>query len=466
MTKNTYHIRHHGETNRERLRQACRRCDGASPGRTSECGGNRLPRGAGHCSGHAAITHNLGVVAVAQGKTQSAIEYFDEAIAAEPHYASAHYNRAVAQQALGRSREAIQSCTRACAIEPGHYDAHRALGFLWLAEGERGRALDHFARTYELRRGEDRTDIAARSLTCATRDKLLHDSEQFRFLAGRRRDGQRLEILARTYAKVAENVPVEAAKLSGEQLDMLGEDYNTAINIRGAPELAGRAVSERPDHDTIMRRFQERQPGVVFFDDLLTPPSLLGLKQYLLESTIWHDFDHIGSFVASYLEDGLACPLLLQIADEIRRAFPELLQTRPLSQTWAFKGLSARAAIDAHADDAAISINFWLTPNEANLHPDCGGLAVCRVPPPATWQVRDYEADKKQIAEFLQRHADDTLIVPYHENRAVLFESRLFHRSDAPEFATGYESHRINVTMLFGRHEATESIFRRKPAPD
>ena len=43
-------------------------------------------------------------------------------------------------------------------------------------------------------------------------------------------------------------------------------------------------------------------------------------------------------------------------------------------------------------------------------------------------------------------------MVPYRENRAVLFESRLFHRSDAPEFATGYENHRINLTLLFGRH--------------
>jgi hypothetical protein len=40
--------------------------------------------------------------------------------------------------------------------------------------------------------------------------------------------------------------------------------------------------------------------------------------------------------------------------------------------------------------------------------------------------------------------------VPYRENRAVLFKSRLLHWSDAPEFAEGYENHRINVTLLFG----------------
>lgn len=402
--------------------------------------------------GHPAVMHNLGVVFAAQGKHSVAIDHFDQAIAAEPTYASAYYNRAAALQALGQSSEAIRDFARVCALEPGHYDAHRALGFLWLAQGDRGRALDHFARTYELRRGEDRTGIAAKSLDYATRSKLAHDSEQFRFLASRRRDGQRFEMLARIYDEVAKDFPQEATRLSDRQIDMLGDGYNTAINICGAPELPGRAVSDRPDREAIVQRFEEHETGAVAFDGLLTPPALTGLKRYLLESTIWHDSDHIGGFVASYLEDGLACPLLLQIADEIRGTFPELLARHPLSQAWAFKGLEPRAAIDAHADDAAISVNFWVTPDSANLHPGGGGLAVCRVPPPAAWEVRGYSADKDAIVAFLEQNASDTLIVPYRENRAVLFESRLFHRSDAPEFAPGYENHRINLTMLFGRH--------------
>lgn len=402
--------------------------------------------------GHPAIMHNLGVLAAAQGQHDAAIGHFDKIIAVEPRYASAHYNRAVALQSLGQSREAIQGFARVCAIDPEHYDAHRALGFLWLAQGDRGRSLDHFARTYELRRGEDRSGIAAKSLTSANRSKLLHDAEQFRFLTGRRRDGKRFEMLARNYEQVAKEVPEQATTLSGTQIEVLGEDYNTAINICGAPELPGHAVSERPGRDALMRSFNEHPTGAVWFDGLLTPPALAGLKRYLLESTIWNDFSHIGGFVASYLEDGLACPLLLQIADEIRGTFPELLEKHPLSQAWAFKGLEAEAAIDAHADDAAVSINFWVTPDEANLNPDRGGLAVCRVTPPADWEVKGYNDDKDAIAAFLEQHANDTLIVPYRENRAVLFESRLFHRSDAPEFATGYENHRINLTLLFGRH--------------
>jgi tetratricopeptide (TPR) repeat protein len=404
--------------------------------------------------GHAVTKHNLGVVIAAQGQQGSAIAHFDEVIAAEPRYASAHYNRAVALQALGQPQEAIRGFKQACALEPGHYDAHRALGFLWLAQGERGRALDHFARTYELRRGEDRTGLAAKSLTFATRGKLLHDCEQFRFLSRRQRDGQRFEMLARIYAELAKDFPEEATKLSDRQLDMLGDDYNTAINICSTPELSSRAVSDRPDHDAITRQFTERQAGVVMFDDLLTPAALVALKRYLLESTIWHDFSHIGRFVASYLEDGLACPLLLQIADELRSTFRELLGKHPLTQAWAFKGLEAAAAIDAHADSAAITVNFWVTPTEANLNPDRGGLAVCRVPPPLSWELRGYDTDRDRTVIFLKQHAADTLTIPYRENRVVLFQSHLLHRSDAPEFAIGYENHRVNLTLLFGNHRS------------
>jgi hypothetical protein len=192
----------------------------------------------------------------------------------------------------------------------------------------------------------------------------------------------------------------------------------------------------------------------VQFDDLLTPHAFDVFRRYLLESTIWHDFNHIDGFVATYLEDGLACPLLLQIVDEIRRAFPELLAEHALSQAWAFKAVSPSAAVDVHVDDGAVSLNFWMTPTEANRAPAGGGMRVCLSPPPADWTVEGYDSDKDRAARFMERNAAHTLTVPYRANRAVLFKSRLVHASDAPNFAPGYDNHRINVTLLFGRTPA------------
>src|SRR5438552_3202605 len=93
-----------------------------------------------------AVTHNLGVAIATQGRHREAIGCFEAALKAEPGFVSAHYNRAVALMALRDAQEAIKAFGRAAALEPQHYEAHRALGFLWLAQGERGRALDHLAR--------------------------------------------------------------------------------------------------------------------------------------------------------------------------------------------------------------------------------------------------------------------------------------------------------------------------------
>jgi tetratricopeptide (TPR) repeat protein len=394
------------------------------------------------------VTHNLGVTIAAQGRHRDAIGCFEEALTADPGFVSAHYNRGVALMALGETQEAIKALSRAATLEPQHYEAHRALGFLWLAQGERGRSLDHFARTYELRRGDDRTTIALKSLTATTRDKLEHDAEQFLYLSQRSRDRLRFELLARGYREIAKQLPNEVTALSDAQTEMLGEDYNTPIHLRPAPELSGPAVNERPDRAALTAQFAEQ--GAIAVDDLLTQPALHALHRFLLESTIWHDFSHIDGFVASYLEDGLACPLLLQVADELRRAFPEILGEHPLSQAWAFKGLRPQSAVDVHADAATVSVNFWITPTEANLAPERGGLVVCRAPPPDDWEIKDYDADQERIVTFLAQKAVDSLVVAYRQNRAVLFRSRLFHHSDRPEFASSYENHRINLTLLYG----------------
>jgi tetratricopeptide (TPR) repeat protein len=396
----------------------------------------------------AAVMHNLGVAIAAQGHHREALGCFEDALKADPGFVAAHFNCGVALLRLGETRAAIKAFGRAAQLEPEHYEAHRALGFLWLAQGERGRALDHLARTYELRRGDDRTGIGLKSLATATRQKLEHDAEQFLHLAQRARDRIRFESLARNYRALAEQISNEPTALSDGQLDGLGGDYNTPIHLREAPEIAGGSVNQRADGAALTARFEAQ--GAVAVDDLLTPQALDSLRRFLLESTIWHDFSHIEGFVASYLEDGLACPLVLQIADELRRALPKILGAHALSQAWAFKGLQAQAAVDVHADDAAVSVNFWVTPTQANLNPEHSGLVVCLAPPPEDWRIKDYKEDRERIVTFLERNAGNSLNVAYSQNRAVLFRSRLFHYSDRPEFAAGYKNHRINLTLLYG----------------
>src|SRR5262249_38570570 len=154
-----------------------------------------------------------------------------------------------------------------------------------------------------------------------------------------------------------------------------------------------------------------------------------------------------------------------EMVDEMSVGCHGVVEAHPLSQAWAFKGLQPSAAIDAHADDAAVSVNFWVTPTAANRNPDHGGMVVCCVPPPPGWEVTDYHADRERVVTFLGQNAGNSLAVPYRENRAVLFKSRLFHYSDAPNFAPGYENHRISVTLLFGHHGSGRPTQRRISRP-
>ena len=406
--------------------------------------------------GSAGILHNLGVLAAETDRPREAIDYFDRAIANELAYASAYFNKANALRTLGELGGALENFSRTVALEPDHYQAHLALGYLWHGEGRRDRALDHFARTFELRRGDDRSGIADYSLTNTTPAKLLHDSEQFRHIAKSHRDGPRFDLLARTYASVAEQLESgsgqnQIVQLSDQHLTELSDSYNTPYHVIDAPEQFAGAITPALDLAALSQRFQNTAPGIVWFDDFLTLKALGHLQRFLLESTIWYDFSHIGGCLAAYLEDGLASPLILQIADEVRAGFPAILRDQPLTQIWAFKGIEQGRGIDVHADDGAISLNFWLTPDTANADTGRGGLIIHRNEPTADWRISDYNTDVAAIRAFLGNEEAERIVVPYRENRAVLFNSRLFHESDAVVFQSGYTNHRINITMLFGR---------------
>lgn len=400
----------------------------------------------------AGALHNLGVLLAECDRAADAIALFDRAIHVEPSYVSARANKANALRALGDQVAALEAYGQTVALDPGHYDAHLALGFLWMAQGRRDRALDHFARTLELRRGEDRTGMASRSLSHTTRAKLRHDAAQLRYAAQGHWDSVRFEALARTLDGIANEIDETGiVALSDNQLATIGDSYNTPYHVIDAPEIFSGAVNPALDHAGIIRRYGETSPGMAWFDDFLSPRALAMLQRFLLKSTIWHDFSHIDGCLAAYLEDGLACPLILQIADEVREAFPTIFAGQHLTQIWAFKAIEERRGIDLHADDGVVSVNFWVTPDAANQDPAHGGLVIYGKQPPPDWKITDYESDIAAIRNFLDGDDHDRSVIPYGENRAIIFDSRLFHESDAIKFTPDYANHRINITMLFGR---------------
>ena len=235
------------------------------------------------------------------------------------------------------------------------------------------------------------------------------------------------------------------------------DTYNRSIHVLEAPELPGLVLSNTLDIEKITENYFKHDFGLTYFDDFLTPVALDSIRHFLLGSTIWFDFFHKGGYIGAYLRDGLACPLFFQIAEEMRTTFPKIFKNHPLKQLWAYKydsraykNDSPLTGINAHADYAAVNVNFWVTPKAANLNYLSGGLVVYNTVAPLEWDSKTFNNDTEKILEHLEDNNNEKSVIPYNENRIVIFNSNLIHETDKFEFKEGYENRRINVTMLFG----------------
>lgn len=309
----------------------------------------------------------------------------------------------------------------------------------------------------ELRWGEG-TEPARRAAVPLSVPKLRHDLGQLRYLRSRGLLGEEDERVVDAYQRAHDRLASGGADarepLHAERHAEIAGVYNRLLHVRETPRVA-RALSDRWDPTAVEDRYLANPPGVVHVDGFLTDEALHALHQFCLESTIWFGNRYAHGRLGAFLQDGFVCPLLLQIAEELREALPRLIGHRyPLRQMWGFKcGPELPADVTTHADFAAVNVNFWLTPDSANLDPASGGLVVHDLDAPLSWDFDSYNGRSDLIRPFLRQRQARRMRIPYRQNRAVIFNSDLFHASDAVRFRPGYENLRVNVTMLYGDRE-------------
>ena len=407
----------------------------------------------------AAAHANLGNVLQDLHRVEEAEAAYREAIALDPTYAAAHANLGNALKRLGREDEAVASLERALELKP-EKATHRAnLGMVHVARGDVAAALACFGRAAERRHGPPlspgmlfRREGERPAIPIAP-FKLQHDAEQIRGLCSERRIDAQFERIADTYERVLAALPTDAPPdepitLSDREWRRIAPTYNRPLHLPEAPAAAKGAVNSDLDTDDIERAYRESAPNLVVVDHFLTPEALERLWRFCLDATVWYQVKR--GYLGAYLVDGFGTALALQIADELRARLPGIFGPHRLEQLWAYKYDSRLQGIATHADFAAVNVNFWVTPDEANRDPASGGLVVHRAHAPSDWAFRTYNADSARMAQFLEEAGDEPVTVPYRRNRVVIFDSDLFHRTDDLDFRPGYENRRINVTMLFG----------------
>jgi hypothetical protein len=241
--------------------------------------------------------------------------------------------------------------------------------------------------------------------------------------------------------------------IGGEEHRVIRHVYNRLVYLCPVGRVK-RALSNTWDAVATECQYIDNRPGIAIVDDFLSCEALDGLRKFCLESTIWFHNRYAYGRLGAFFQDGFNCPLLLQIAEELRDALPQVIGSRyPLRQVWGFKNAQPLpAGVTTHADFAAVNVNFWITPEDANLDETTGGLVVYDVDAPMHWDFDTYNGSD-MIKPFLRRQQSRVITIPYRQNRAIIFNSDLFHATAAVSFRPGYENHRINVTMLYGDRE-------------
>lgn len=193
-------------------------------------------------------------------------------------------------------------------------------------------------------------------------------------------------------------------------------------------------------------------------DNLLSTQALERIRQVMMESTVWYETKTMseGGYIGAYIDNRLYDRLLIAVAYELNKALPRIMEGHYLQYLWAYK-YDERHSIRTHEDKAAVNVNIWLTPDDANLDKDSGGLVVYTVKPPESWDFKSYNTMENKIEELLKPTNYAKVTVPHKQNRAVIFDSALFHRTDEFRFKAGYENRRINLTLLYGRMQMAVS---------
>ena len=240
-------------------------------------------------------------------------------------------------------------------------------------------------------------------------------------------------------------------RLTDAQQTRIGAGYNRVLYLDPGGRVTPGTIAEGWDRRQAAESYASRRISIV--DGFLTPDALAALRRFCMDSTIWFDTAHAQGgrgYIGADGMDGFACPLVFQIAEELRQALPEVIGKLPLIKLWAFKYDHALQGINAHADSAKVNVNFWITPDEACLDPSAGGMVVYDAHVPDNWSFDAYNADPRALMQHIRSVGGRAINVPYRQNRAVVFDSDLVHATAPIRFRSGYANRRINVTLLYG----------------
>lgn len=408
---------------------------------------------------YAVAYNNLGVLYQESGYLSEAIAKLLRAVEINPQYSAAYANLATAYWESKLLEEAETSARKALSLEPELQAAKTALGLILLAQGKIEEASQFILEpSIKFRNMDEARDPYIGTFNHINSYKVEHDIDQLEHLIEQKIIGKENINLIGDYKRLLPVLPKDGkieqlSDLDCQLSDRFFYSYNSLLNFYNAPVINDGAINVNLDAETIQKQYLESDPEFALVDDFLSDQTLSELRKFCLESTIWYDMSAVGDLGAS-LEEGFCCPLLLQVANEIREKFPQIYGDYFFSTCWSYRYHAKKSGDGLHGDSGRVSVNIWLTPDDANLDPDGGGLLFWNKKVPML-QVKDNpkEMTEQILRDIIAEPDAKYFSVPYKCNRATLFNSNTVHKTDEINFKPGYLNRRLNITFVFGKPE-------------
>jgi tetratricopeptide (TPR) repeat protein len=417
--------------------------------------------------GSSTAHNNLGWVREANGDQGAAIHCYERSLELNPSLKVARVNLATLLSKMGRYEDAERNWLALVTTNPGDRKLLGKLIDAALRAGDLETAAVYSEEYASIFHGRQVDGPISNSSPPVYEDstrphvtiaKLKHDIEQFAYMRSQGIMPDEMSKIIERYKRVLiaamrEHRGGDRWELGEAERSEIGDIYNRIVYCRAAPRVR-QALSRAWDRPAAEAAYLNHAFGLAVIDDFLSDDAFQRLRLFCLQSTIWFTNRYAYGRLGATFRRGFNCPLLVQIGQELAAAFPAIIgEKHRLLQMWAYKCGNIQPATSAHADFAAVNVNFWLTPDEANLDPTSGGMIIYDVEAPMGWDFNSYNRQGAKIGAFLRERSAQSTVVPYRSNQAVIFNSDMFHTTQPLHFRDGYENRRINVTLLFGSRE-------------